>query len=303
MRMRWIRCAAVLLAAVLSGCANFRTAADFGHETRQVAAAVTAELGELHRLCVQGAALKVAVDDIADDAPRHPLKRCESHRKSYGAFAAATAGTLDAYGKALLGLAEDRSFDLSEDVGAASVKLGALTAPDGSALVSDRQHAVITKVLTLIADVWARRQREEGIRRLVEVKPELEENALAMRSFFAAPANSSPARQPPYDQIVGIATDQFERLEASLKDPAFRKREPIRTRELLTEIRPLGQALRQRAADTAGVQTKVVAAIDAWLAALNAFEREALKPDAKATYEALKEVRQKVVALREALRD
>jgi hypothetical protein len=267
-----------------------------------MASTVQAELSALRSICKQNASFMVAVFDIPDGDKRHPAKRCESYSRTFGELAAVTADTIDDYGKALTALANDQSFTLSNDVQSTTSKLGAIRDSDGNALVSPQQLGVITKVLDLLAEVWAKGQREQGIRRLIEAKPDLVANAQILRSFFVADPSKPGAVSSPYDDIVGIATERYDDLVATLNDQAFRAREPIRTRELRVAIQTLGDDLKDRAPGPSGMGAKVASTIDEWIKSLDTFERDALKPNPEALYAQLKVLRVKVIDLRDALR-
>jgi len=294
--------ASALIALVLSGCANFKAVGDFGTETQRMASTVHSEVSALQSLCKQNASFIVAVYNVPDDAKRHPAKRCESYRRTFGELAAVTADTINDYGKALTALANDQSFDLSNDVKSTTSKLGAIKDADGNAFVSAEQIGVIAKVLDLLAEVWAKGQREQGIKRLIEAKPYLVANAQIMRSFFVTDPSKPTALASPYDDIVGIATDRYKDLVDTLNDPDFRAKEPIRTQELRIAVQPIGDDLIVRRPGPSGMGAKVAATIDDWIKTLDTFERDALKPDPKALYEQLKALREKVIDLRVALR-
>jgi hypothetical protein len=295
--------AVALVALAFAGCANFRAVGAFGTETQNMAATVQSEMSTLHSICTRNAAYMVAVFNVPDDAKRHPAKRCESYRRTFGELALVTSDAINDYGRALKALANDDSFTLSSDVQSTASKLGAIRDADGNALVRPEQLGIITKVLDLLADVWVKNQREQGIRRLIEAKPDLVANARILRSFFVAdPPARSAASPSPYDDIVGIATERYDDLVSTLKDQTFRDREPIRTRELLVEMQPLGEDLKARAPVPSGQGAKVASTIDDWIKALDTFERDALKPDPEALYRELKALRVKVIDVRDALR-
>ena len=290
------------IALVLSGCANFKAVGAFGTTTQGMASTVQGELSALQAICTQNAGFAVGVLNIKDDDRRHPAKRCESYRKTFGELAAVTADTINDYGKALTALANDQSFTLSNDVQSTANRLGAIRDASGNALVNPEQLGVVTRVLDLLAEVWVKGQREQGIRRLIEAKPDLVANARILRSFFVMNASTPGAASSPYDDIVGIATERYDDLVATLEDKDFRDREPIRTRELRVAVQPLGEDLRARAPGPSGRGAMVASTIDDWIKSLDTFERDALKPNPEDLYVQLKALRVKVIDLRDALR-
>lgn len=150
--------------------------------------------------------------------------------------------------------------------------------------------------------LWVKGQRERGIRRLIEAKPDLVANARILRSLFVADPSAAGVAPSPYDDIVVIATERYVDLVDTLKDESFRVREPIRTRELLVAVQPLGEDLKVRAPGPSGMGAKVALTIDDWIKALDTFEHDALKPNPEDLYNQLKSLRVKVIDLREAIR-
>ena len=140
---------------------------------------------------------------------------------------------LDAYAKALLALAQDRSFDLGPELKSTSNKLAALRTREGTPLVNQEQLGILTKVIVLLADIATQARRETAIRRLIDEKPNLVVNAQIMRTFFARPAGADPALKTPYENVVKLSSDALQSYETILRSEPMRKAEPIRTRELL----------------------------------------------------------------------
>jgi hypothetical protein len=293
--------AILVLAAWLAGCANFRAVSAFANETTGLTGTVKAEFDQLEALCFRQAELSLAVLDIEADAPNSPLKGCVSYRDTQGRLAEVTVATLDAYARVLLALAENRTFDLGPDIESTSGKLAALRQRDGGALVDEAQLGALTKVLVLLADIATQTQRERAIRRLVAEKPNVVANAQLLRSFFVRPG--AGAVRPPYENLVTLSADTLRSYEALLRNARVREAEPIRTRELLLGLQPTRTLLQERRGiEPASVPGKIVAAIDAWIAAAEVFEREALQPDPLALRARLQDLRTKAVAARDAVR-
>jgi hypothetical protein len=295
--------AILVLAAVLAGCANFKAVSAFANETTGLAGTVRTEFDQLQALCFEQAERSLAVLDIEADAPTSPLKGCESYRDTQGRLAEVTVATLDVYARTLLALAENRTFDLGPDIESTSGKLAALRQRDGSALVDEAQLGALTKVLVLLADIATQTQRERAIRRLVAERPNVVANAQLLRSFFARPASASGALRAPYENLVTLSADTLRSYETLLRNAKLREAEPIRTRELLLGLRPTRELLLERQGlEPTSVPGKIVAAIDAWIAAAEVFEREALQPEPLALYGRLQDLRTKAVAARDAVR-
>jgi hypothetical protein len=158
-------------------------------------------------------------------------------------------------------------------------------------------------VLVLLADIATQTQRERAIRRLVAERPNVVANAQLLRSFFARPASASGALRAPYENLVTLSADTLRSYETLLRNAKLREAEPIRTRELLLGLRPTRELLLERQGlEPTSVPGKIVAAIDAWIAAAEVFEREALQPEPLALYGRLQDLRTKAVAARDAVR-
>lgn len=300
--MKTSRWASVLLSLLLAGCANFQAVSDFATETQQLTGTVHAEFAQLESLCLEQARLSIAILDIDENAPDSPLKGCAAYRAAQGRLADVTVETLQAYGKTLAALAENRSFDLGPEIKGTSAKLAALKTQDGSALVDAAQLGALTKVLALLADVATQSRREESIRRLVAEKPSLVANARLLRSFFASPAGVT-AVQPPYENLLALSSNAMRSYETLLRSEAIRRAEPIRARELLLALNQTREWLKARQGPgTDHIGRKIVAAIDAWILAADSFERDALRPDAQQLHDRLKDLRAKVVDARAAVR-
>ena len=232
---------AVLLSCVVAGlataCANFKAVSVFASETQGLSSTVRTEFNILSDLCVEQARLSIAILNIESGSSLDPLKACASYSATQGQLADVTVDVLDAYAKALLALAEDRSFDLGPELKSTSNKLAALRTREGTPLVNQEQLGVLTKVIVLLADIATQARRETAIRRLIDEKPNLVVNAQIMRTFFARPAGVDPALKTLYENVVKLSSDALQSYETILKSDPMRKAEPIRTRELLDDAR------------------------------------------------------------------
>jgi len=292
-----------LVSSLAAACANFKAVSDFASETQGLTSTVRTEFNLLSTLCVEQARLSIAILDIQSGSSLSPLKACASYSATQGRLAEVTVDVLDAYAKALLALAEDRSFDLGPELQSTSNKLAALRTQDGTPLVNPEQLGALTKVVLLLADIATQARRETAIRRLIDEKPNLVVNAQIMRSFFARPAGADPALKTPYENVVKLSSDALQSYETILSSDPMRKAEPIRTRELLMTLEPTKETLKARqSGKDDGVPARIVAAIDAWISAADSFEREALTPDPRQLYARLSDLRIKAISARDAVR-
>jgi hypothetical protein len=296
----WIAAAAL---ALLTGCANYQAVAEFGTESQKLSSTVSGEFGQLETICRQLADLRMVTDNIADDAPGSPVKRCDSVAQAQGRLAQVTTEVLDSYGRALLALADDKALDLSSDIKSTTAKLGSLQTSGGSAPVDAKQVGAISSILVLLADVVTQAKREEGVRRLAAAKPDVVTNAQLMRSFFTRPSSSASIAKSPYENYVFLLSERLADAQSALTETVIAKNEPLRSRELARGLKPTEAMIKQRQAGTdGGTGAKIVAAIDAWIQAADTFERDALRSNAQQLYVQLKDLRGKVIDARDSLR-
>jgi hypothetical protein len=312
----WIRLLTVVAIVCLSGCANFKAVSEFAGQTTKMTSVVKDEFTLMGNHCSQQASVVAAVNNIRDDGP---FKDCERYGRAQGELASLTVSVLDGYAKALTGLADDKSFDLSPDIKNISGKLQGLKDSGGNALVDAKELGAITKVVDLLVDLWTSAKREEAVRRMVAEAPNLEIIGNVLKSFFVETPGAPLGRaKAPYTNLVAIASSSVASTEVALNGPALRTAEPIRTFELWKDMQARKVFLVNRGAKfdanlaasgprldptppTPLVQAQIVSAIDAWLAALDAFSTDALKPDPKVLLDRLKVLRDKAAAARAAI--
>jgi hypothetical protein len=274
----------LLVASAIGGCANYRAVSTFAHETTSMTAVVDGEFTELATLCMQQAALALAVDDIDDD---RALAQCEADRRTRGRFASVTVDVLDGYAQALAALADDRRFDLSPSVRSTVGKVEALRDGAGDPLIGTADADAIKRIVALLVDVVAARGRDEAVDRMIAATPDLVVLGRTLKAFFVAPPGATTSA--PYANVVAVIAGSATSTRLLLQSRPMRQAEPIRTAELLRELRVRTKLLDQR--DHA-VPTRIAAAIDAWLAALDRFAIDARQPDSRdwlARLEALRE--------------
>jgi hypothetical protein len=289
-----------LCIAVLPGCANFKAASEFATQTTKLTTVVKTEFSQLEALCTQQGEIAIVVANRSDEAP---LDDCKQYKAAQGRLADVTVAVLDGYGKALSGLADDKSFDLSSDIKNIGDKLQGLKDKDGQALVNVKEVGALTKLADLLFDLVANEKRSAAIERMVQEVPDLKITGQLLKSFFIDSADAPAGRsKAPYTNFVTIIDGASTSTERLLAGPALRTAEPIRTAELLRGVRARKQLLQARQnTGPQSVPAKIGAAIDSWQDALDTFATDALKPDPKALYSRLKVLQEKASAAKDAV--
>ncbi len=295
--VRWMVCA--VLVCLMTGCANFKAVSAFATETSKLTGTIGNEFSQLASLCVKQAELSIAINDSDDQT----LKDCEHYKAAQGRLAGVTVDVLDNYAKALSALADGKSIDLSSHIEGLAAKAKNFKDQDGKALADDKQVAALSKVAQVLVDVVTSARREAAIRRLVEQTPNLKITGDILRSFFhVSPSAPIGHANAPYSNLIAIMTSAAASNDTSLRSPAFAEKEPIRTAELRLDLKATGALLAKRTLTAPdGVPARVVAAIDAWQAALTRFADDALDPDPKELFTRLDDLRSKAIAARDAI--
>ncbi len=300
--------------ACLTGCANYRAVNEFGEQTTSMTGVVRTEFKTVETLCVQQAEVVLVVNNIADDKA---LAQCDAYRRAQGRFAAVTIDVLDDYAGALEGLANDKSFDLSDSIKDAGDSVRALRDASGNAVADAAQADAVTRIANLLVEVYASSKRDEAVDRMVQATPDLAVLGRALRAFFAAPPTTattttststtqpSPSGAPtrsPYANFVGVIAGSATSTQLILQSQPMRKAEPIRTAELQRELRVRQRLLDRRTAATPdAVPARIVAAIDAWLAALDTFAVDARKPDSRELVDRIRRLRSATRGAKDAI--
>jgi hypothetical protein len=297
MNTRWL---ALLALAILGGCANFHAVSDFSQRTTQVTSVVRSEFTQLDAICRDQAELTIVVNNLKDEGP---LEACKSYRDSQGRLAAVTLDVLDDYARALAALADDSSFDISSDIDGLGGQIQGLHDASGKSLVNAAEVGALTKLVSIIADVATQHQRKAAVERLVAEKQDLQTTGRILRSFFVRDPAAPPSRaEAPYTNLVALTADSLRFSTSTLSTPQFRSAEPLRSVELLRASQSRRKQLEARQGTTADkVPAIMAAAIDAWLAALDTFERDAFRPDSKQLIDQLKDARKKANDAKAAL--
>lgn len=307
MAIRLLICALML---GLSGCADFKVASEFGQQTTKMTAVVKDEFAQMEAQCRAQAELVAKTANITDDGP---FEDCRRYQQAQGALAAATVDVLDSYAKALVAVADGNTFDLSPDLKDMGTHLEGMKDRFGNALIDARECNAIDRLAAALADAWAASRREDAVRRLVAVAPDLALTGRLLKSYFVETADAPAGRtKAPYTNLVAIAGSSVRSTQVLLSNTAMRKAEPIRTYELLREVERRETFLKARGAQFGSpgempvarerlVQTRIAEAIDAWLAALDRFANDALSTDPKVLYDQLRLLGVKTNAARKAM--
>lgn len=296
----WLRVVLPMVAVVVSGCANYRAVSEFGGETTTMTTVVKTEFDQVETLCVRQAELAIVVSNIANDGP---IEQCARTKRAQGQFASLTVAVLDDYAQALVAIADNRPFDFSPDLKAVGGKARALKDGAGNALVSGKEADALSGVAAVLVNALASQKREQAVRQLVAATPDLTIIGTSLRAYFVQPPGAPPnAPKAPYTNLVSVISSSASSTQPILESTPMRRAEPIRTAELLRELRTRQKLLARRAPD-APVPAQVVAAIDAWLAALDKFSTDAMKPDSRDLIERLKTLRATTRLARDAIAD
>ena len=286
----WLRnVVLIVVVAIVSGCANFHAVSAFGRETTTMTAVVKDELDRLDALCMRQAELAIVVSNLPTDGP---LDQCRRSRRAQGEFAALTVVVLDGYADKLMALGDDQPFDVSPEVRSVGARVRSLKDKSGDRVISTQEANALTGVAGVIANVLGASKRKDAVEEMQSVTPDLRVVGTSLRSFFVAPVGAGTATKAPYANLVDVISASGSSTQLVVDNPRMRQAEPIRTAELSREMRARQKQLARRSATgSESIPGQVVAAIDAWLAALQEFSTDALKPDARGLVDRLKSLR------------
>jgi len=284
----------------LAGCANFQAVSEFARQTGQVSAVVRQEFKDLDALCREQAELTIVVNDIADDGP---LQSCRAYKAGQGRLAAVTVDLLDAYAQALQALADDRRYEPGAELGRLGERVGSLQDRQGQPLISAGEASALANVVHMLSDIATLSRREAAVRRLLQEREALAATAGILRSYFVREPGAPAGRaRAPYVHQAALIADAYAGTEARLRSAVFQSAEPIRTIELLRAGRERqGELARRTSGEATGVPATIAAALDAWRAALDRFDGEALTPQPREFLARLKHLRNEVRAARSAI--
>lgn len=292
--MRVITYLLCALSMALGGCANFKVVTDFAQATKQVTTPVRDEMDFITATCMREAGLRSGFEL---DPQFKRIRECRGTDQVLQALQRETVDVMDLYASALLALADDKKFDLSADIEATTKKLAAIKSRGGSSVVSEGQAGALSKILSLIADAWLQKEREKGIRILLDAGPELAAVGTALSGFF----RSSAGAEAPYGRLVKLTQAEAEAVNAALRSDFIVKAEPLRAAELRLDQWKVNQALQERTqAGPSSIGALMAQALDGWVQSIPVFREQALKPDPAALYERIKAFRAKAIEARHA---
>lgn len=286
-----------LLAALvlgLSGCANYKVVTDFAQGTKQVIAPVRDEVKFITATCVQEAGLRSGFEG---DAEFKRIGECDGTDQILQALLHETVEVMDLYASALLALVDDTQFDLSADIEATTSKLAKIKTKSGISPVSEAQAGALSKILSLVADALLQREREKGIKMLVDASPELAGVGKTLSSFFKSPTGGDA----PYAKLVRLTQAEADAVNAALKSQFIANADPIRAAELRLDQWKVNQELTKRTqVGPSNVGTLTAEALDAWVESVPVFREQALTPDPVALYKRINVFRAKAIEARNA---
>lgn len=288
-----LRTAIIVVTLSLSGCANFKVVKEFAGETTEMTGAIKQELQTVAGLCENTADLRLLLAESgvgAVETQQESKRLCKEETEKVVAYQAVTANVLELYAKTLLAMVDDSNFALESAIDSTGKKIQALKTKDG-ALFNEKKVGALTRVLSLLADVIIQRKREEGIRRLVAVGPDLVANAQEIKSFLQNEYEGRVTR------AHALATGGSALLGSA--GPLAAK-EPIRTAELRRTLGTYTVALNKRM-PSAEVPKQLIAAVDDWIALVPEFQRDALKPDPEALIQRIRAFGKKAGEARDAV--
>lgn len=290
--MRVVAQLLIVLSVGLGGCANFKVVGDFARATQQVTTPVREEMTFMTTTCVQQAGLRSGFEL---DAEFKRIAECHGTDQVLQELQRETIDVMDLYASALLALADGKKLDLSADIEATTAKLAAIKTRSGSSPVTESQAGALGKILSLIADAWLQKEREKGIRMLVDASPELGGVGRTLNTFFKAP----PGAEAPYARLVRQSQAEAGAVSAALRSDFVLRADPIRAAELRLEQWKVHRSLAQRAGPS-GVGDQMSRALEAWVESIPVFREQALKPDPLALYEKIRAFRARALEARDA---
>ena len=163
----------------------------------------------------------------------------------------------------------------------------------------------MTGLAGVLVNAASASKRDDAVREMTTVTPDLQVVGASLRAYFvAAPGAPANAGRSPYGNLVDVIAASSSSTQLVLDSAQMRRAEPIRTAELSREGRARQRLLAKRAADGGdSVPARIVAAIDAWLAALQKFSTDALKPDSHELVDRFKSLRNATRIAKDAVAD
>jgi hypothetical protein len=290
--MRIVTLVFAALAVGLSGCANFRTVSDFALATKQVVAPARDEMAFITAMCVNQAGLRSGFEL---DADFKRIAECRGTDQILHALQRETVDVMDLYASALLALFDDTKFDLSADIKATTSKLATINTKTGFSPVSEAQAEALSKILSLIADALLQKEREKGVKILLDASPDFAGVGATLSTFFKLPTVGAA----PYAKLVTLTQAAADAVNAALKSAFIVNADPIRAAELRLDQWKVNQALIPRTqAGPSNVGALMAQALDSWVESVPAFREHAFKQNPVALYELINTFRAKAIEAR-----
>lgn len=317
---------ATILAAALTGCANFGAAKEFAKQGEKITTAVNDEIAFVAKGCADNVAIYRSLQ--ADPAAAGPLdKACDAQNKALGDLAASTLDLFGKYNEALTLIAEDKSYDLSASFKSTADQLKALKTESGS-IIKGEDVDVALKAANLLSDIILRVVRARELKELVVAGDTNWSAVLSpLKTYFGPHAGNRQVIPSPYEVSIRANERPLEAAAAvamsvsgatmsgdgpgCLVPPRHTQTFEIRcetmwARQFNYQIYEKRKAFKNRLPhqpdETAPIAKKIHEAIDAWLVAHAVLREEISKPNVPQVFSALQQLKGRVDELNEALK-
>src|ERR1035437_2418259 len=274
---------AALLMLALGACANFGAVKEFSQETEKLTLATGTELAFVSQHCAKVADARRVVEGVAVQGAN-----CDKLQGAVGEMTLNTNVVLVTYAKTLHALADGSNFDYSANLTKTKASLAGLKDKSGASLIDKNVIDAPTAVADLLLKIATESQRREAVRRLVEQRPSLRVVATSLRTFFVVPC----PRTSSYGLQLNEDDQGLKDLQASLS--SLGRMEPIRAREWQDDVQARRKSIEKRV--NGDVASRLGAAIDAWLNALDVFSEKAFEPDFKEWRDQFNALKEKTTA-------
>jgi hypothetical protein len=306
-------CLAALMAAMLSGCANFDAMRAFAKDGSAVAAAAKKDVDLFTSSCTELKS-ESAVLSYAGGASRVPAEQSTTCKSVVGAAKVAAESLsvqlLVKYHEALNVLAGDESWTISKDIEALGEQVKKVQV-DGRVLASAAEVEKYQGAFVGITNLMTSALREREAKRLLRQDLNWAEVLRPLRFWYGGPEGKSASL---YSEACRIVRTDWSNVQSELLDYTRCDRktksgtavcEPltaaVRLANVETKMKPVaacapGVANKQPAAAAARVKL-----IDSWLEANDELRRKAFERDTRSLRERLRYLREQVDGIRSAL--
>lgn len=286
----------LILLVGLSGCANIKAAGTFGAATGSMSTTIRSELDVMDTLCLQRAELATNVGNRDDDVPRQD---CKNFKAAEGRLGQYTLDLFDALSTALNNLADDKNWSLSRDISNVGTSISNLKDKNGVQLVKPESVGAVDKVANLVTDIATAKLRRDAVKHVIASSDSMKELGDLLKSFFVQTATAPiSGTTPPYQTWIEINQISLDGIDAALAG-VLHKQEPIRARELRTQVKDLRVQLAARG--PTGIPLRIGEAIDTWKTSVDTFKQEGLESDPKTLYTQLRELAKTTKGVKDAI--